>query len=276
MNITLKNTKYLIEEMTTDGHAPLKFMCDDDEVYYCKYLNSFDKLEIDCLAYEVVAHFLLQELEIPTPEMALIKVAAETLDKTKIKANRRLKVGDTCFGSKEINPSLVLNDLIPVLNKKDFNRIKNPTDLIKIAIFDLWVNNSDRGRYVEPGFNYNLLIHQKLIQEEIIAFDHAFIFGGVNSIGIFNKRIPLDKSNKIYTSPYYKEILKFISKEEFEQIVNNFIPLLRNNYEKIIEHIISELKKVWNLSLNLDKKIIDYISCVDRINEIQTIILHSK
>jgi hypothetical protein len=276
MSITNRTTKYLIEEMTTDGHAPLKFMCDDDEIYYCKYLNAYDKLEIDCLAYEVVAHNLLKELQIPTPDIALVTVSNGSLDKSKIKVNRRVKEGTVCFGSKAMEETFVLNDLVPVLTKKDFNRIQNPEDLIKIAIFDLWVNNSDRGRYVEPGFNYNLLIRQKITQEEIIAFDHAFIFGGTNSIGIFNKSFPMDKYNKIHTSPYYKEIVKFIAKEEFEQIVNNFIPLLRNNYEKIIRNSISDVQKVWNLTLNLDKRIIDYLSSLDRIKEIHTIILHSK
>ncbi|MCZ8145836.1 hypothetical protein [Flavobacterium sp.] len=87
------STEFLIEELNTSGHAPLKFICDDDATYYCKYLTQFDRTEINCLAYEVVAHFLLKELGIPTPEIALVEVAQGTLDNTKIRVNRRLREG---------------------------------------------------------------------------------------------------------------------------------------------------------------------------------------
>lgn len=149
-------TELLLEEIETDGHAPLKFLCSSGDIYYCKYLNDFNKLEINCLAYEVIAHYLLKKLQIPTPEIALIKISDGTLDKSKIKANRRLKEGNICFGSKEVKLAQELQ-AIQDFTKVDFNRLLNPEDVVKIALFDLWVDNTDRGRFFENGINYNTL-----------------------------------------------------------------------------------------------------------------------
>ena len=35
-------TELLLEETKTSGHAPLKFICSDNNLYYCKYLVDFD------------------------------------------------------------------------------------------------------------------------------------------------------------------------------------------------------------------------------------------
>lgn len=34
MLIKQVNTELLLEEIKTDGHAPLKFLCDNGEIYY--------------------------------------------------------------------------------------------------------------------------------------------------------------------------------------------------------------------------------------------------
>ena len=70
MSMLQVNTELLLAEIPTDGHSPLKFSCDDGNIYYCKYLNSMNRLEINFLAYEIIANRLLGRLDIPTPEIA--------------------------------------------------------------------------------------------------------------------------------------------------------------------------------------------------------------
>jgi hypothetical protein len=103
MKLPIQHTELLLEEIQTDGHSPLKFDCDDGAIYYCKYLVSVDRKELNCLFYELVAQRILTHLQLPTPEVSLIKITEGTLDKSKIKANNRLKVGNVCFGSKEVS-----------------------------------------------------------------------------------------------------------------------------------------------------------------------------
>ncbi|GHA80978.1 HipA family kinase [Pontibacter akesuensis] len=269
-------TELLIEEKNTDGHSPLKFKCNTGDIYYCKYLVTSKKEELNCLAYEVVAHYLLKELQIPTPEIALIVVSEGTLNNKLIVKNRRLKINDICFGSKDVFPASEVNDMQLILKKKEFNIISNPKDIIKIAAFDLWVNNTDRGRFIDPGFNYNLLLQSDGKKQKILAFDNAFIFGGIDQLGIFNPNIPTLTKDKLIKTTYYKSLIGFISNEEFIEVVDNFIPLLKKDYSKIVNDVIDQVKVVWDLSLDLNHRIIKYLSSLDRIQKVKDDILQSK
>lgn len=276
MKLLELDTKLLKEETQTDGHSPLVFICSDDNIYYCKYLPTIKKEEINCLAYEVVAHALLRKLDIPTPDIALITIAENTLNKKLIKNNKRLKVGNVCFGSKEIAYATEVQSLAQLNSKTEFNKLLNPYDIIKIAIFDLWVNNVDRGRDFGDGYNYNLLLKLVGTKQQIVAFDHGFIFGGINQIGIFNSKNNSLTSNKLYQSTYYKSVIKHINKTDYINIVNNFIPLLFKNYDTLIKNIIEKLGANWDLSPKLDERIIALLKTNEQIKEIKNIIIQAK
>ncbi len=259
--------------MTTDGHAPLKFLCDDGNVYYCKYRTAFDKLEINCLAYEFVCSALLKKLNIPRPTTEIITIGNGSLDVKRIKKNWRLREGNSCFGSKEVKDSYVLNDFSIIESKKDFNRLLNPTDVIRIAIFDLWVDNVDRGRVLEDGHNYNLLVEQVGKKERILAFDHGFTFGGIDRIGIFNSNFPIVEDNKFHNSPYYRSVVKFIPRSTVLDVAKNFVNLLSNNYEKVLKNSIVSLPKEWDLIPNLDRRMFDFLSNQARLETIHHLII---
>jgi hypothetical protein len=270
------DTRLLLRETQTDGHAPMVFMCSNDDIYYCKYLPTGNPEEINCLAYEVIAHELLRALDISTPEIALVAIAENTINKELITTNKRIRVGNVCFGSKEIAFASEIQSLTQLKNKTDFNKLLNPLDIIKIALFDLWVNNVDRGRDFGEGLNYNLLLKPVGKSQQIIAFDHAFIFGGTDQIGIFNEKMASLRSNKLYQSGYYKSVIKYIDKVEYLNVVNNFIPLLSKNYDTLITNIIQELSAHWQLSINLDERIMALLKSKARIQEIKNIIIQAK
>lgn len=275
MTLSILQTELLLEEIPTDGHAPLKFICNDGNIYYCKYLNSYNRAEINCLAYEVVAQFLLKQLGIPTPDIALVKVAPNTLVKSKIQSNRRLREGNICFASRDVP---YVNELQEIQNisKADFNKLINPNDVIKIAAFDLWVNNVDRGRRFPGGINYNLLIQTIGSKQKIYAFDNAFIFGGVNNIGIFNPKLMVSPYNKFVSSSFYANVVKQLDVNNFNDVVNNFIPLLGVNYCVQLKEIIDILGEYWELSPNLDRRINAYLSNADHVSNCKNIMLQSK
>ncbi|MGB0929973.1 MAG: HipA family kinase [Chitinophagales bacterium] len=142
--IPKKQTAFLVEEIPTDGHSPLKFVCTDGEIYFCKYRVSAKMVEIDCLVYEVICSILLRELGIPTPEIAFVEVMKDSYDKGSLDRNRLYtKPGITCFGSKELANAQLVTELDKISREEDFEAYRNPQDLIRIAIFDLWVGNTD-------------------------------------------------------------------------------------------------------------------------------------
>lgn len=277
MNLQILNTELLLDEMKTDGHAPLKFICDSGDIYFCKYLKSISRSELNCLAYEVVASFLLRSLEVPTPEIALVKISPSTLIKEKIKYNRRLQTGNICFGSKEIKFSTELQALQHNIKKKDFTAIANPEDLIKIAIFDLWVLNMDRGKNNKDGeINYNLLLQPEDKKQRIIAFDHSFIFGGVQQIGTFNPQMGVSAHNTLIQTPYYKNTIKHIEKGRFISIVEEFVSLLRNFDQAALVKLIESLHSYWTLSFKLEDRIINLLTNKNHIKTCKDIIINSK
>jgi len=168
-------TKILIEELETDGHSPMKFICSDGAVYYVKYRSgkSMDKTEINCLVFEMVCTKLLQRLHIPVPEQALVTINAESYVPGQLKTNKKyIRDGIIAWGSKEITQTDLIKEIEQIQKKKDFNKLLNPDDLIRIAIFDLWVDNADR-----HSGNYNLLVKMEDGKLAIITIDHAFSFG---------------------------------------------------------------------------------------------------
>lgn len=259
------STEFLVEEIKTSGHSPLKFICDDGQTYYCKYLVDFNPSEINCLAYEIVAHYLLKAIGIPTPDIALVEITQGTLDKTKIKINRRANEGTVCFGSKSVEPSNEISEFEVCTTKRDYTFIVNPEDIVKIAMFDLWINNVDRGRFIDPGFNYNLLSVAHANGRKIMAFDHAFIFGGVNQIGIFNPAMGVERYDKLHLSDFYKSCMLYMDYNEFTEIVDNFIPLLQVSHQAVIDSVVEQLAAIWNLMPNLAQRTQEYLHDEARI-----------
>lgn len=277
MSIDTVHTLFTIKEMTTDGHAPVLFHCSDAFNYYCKYRINVRHMEINCLAFEVISNRLLKYLNIPTPEIALVQISETTLNNKVILKNKRMREGMFVFGSKEIIPSMVVNDFAVCNDKYEFNKILNPEDLIKIAIFDLWVDNADRGRSINTaGFNYNLLLTEENNKEKIVAFDHAFIFGGSNAIGGFISGAPVSTRNKLHLTPYYKSVVRYFNREAYIHIIDNFISLLYHDYNKIISQTVDEITEHWDLLPNLAERSSAFLMTKKRIKEIETIIKSSK
>lgn len=277
MGIDIVHTLFCIKEMATEGHSPVLFHCSDDYNYFCKYRIGIQQDEINCLAFETIANRLLNYLNIPTPEIALVKISPQTLDRKIILKNHKMKDDMIVFGSKSIHPSLVLTDLAICKDKHEFNKIANPEDLIKIAIFDLWVENVDRGRPMQPvGFNYNLLIAEEDQKEKIVAFDHAFIFGGSKAIGGFISGAPIISSNKLHKTPYFKSVIKHFSPEEYTYIIDNFLSLLHHDYIKIISQTVDEISEYWELLPNLAERASAFLMTKKRIEEIESIIKSSR
>ena len=189
-NIEIKKvaSKTLITEEKTDGHSPMKFLCSDDQIYYCKYRVDMNQEEIDFLLYEIVCHFLLKYLKVPTPEIALVTLTKDSFDPKHLVRNKRYsKPGVICFGSKLVDSSSLLIDMQIIDSRSAFKRLDNPMDLIKIALFDLWVDNVDRGR---QG-NFNILMSASHRKTTYYAFDNAFAFGGQKGLRIFKPAFPI-------------------------------------------------------------------------------------
>ncbi|RTL58389.1 MAG: hypothetical protein EKK37_08615 [Sphingobacteriales bacterium] len=228
---------------------------------------SFNKLEIHCLVYEIVCSRLLQHFEIPTPEIAIATLNKDSYDVKSLKRNRRKALpGSQCFASKEIIDADLLRDTEIINRKKEFNKYSNKQDLIRIALFDLWVDNKDR----KEG-NYNLLTHLENDRKKIYAFDHAFTFGGLEELNIFNPNSEVSPYKKLITSIFFKSFVKHLTKAERLYIVKEFVSRIKDSepeIKDIIEDVFKQIPAEWQVQAGLKERIIGFLLSPIRIQKL--------
>ena len=282
--IPIVRTQYLVEEMKTDGHNPMLFVCDDGNSYYCKYRNQYSKTELDCLVYELVCHYLLKRLNIPTPEIAFAVIEKDSYDINKLRANRRYITPETiCFASKEATNTALVTGIQSITGKTQIRKFENIYDLLKIAIFDLWVDNQDRGNGSKENYNFllqSIQVHNELTNKittkyRWLAFDHAFAFGGVNNLRIFNETLLPSTSFKLVESQYFKTFKKYFKSLNYQMIIENCITLQRNEIERIIHDVFVQIPKEWQTPISLEERIVDFLSNEARINLAKQLVLNS-
>lgn len=265
-----ETTRILIEELDTDGHSPLKFICSDGAVYYVKYRSgkSFDKYEIHCLLFEMICTRLLQHLEIPVPEQALIEIDGVSYAPGQVKANKRyLRHGVIGWGSREIENTDLVKEIELIQRRKEFNKLLNPEDLIRIAVFDLWVDNADR-----HSENYNLLTKFEDGKLKIITIDHAFTFGGLKGMKIFNSATQPSSFRKLIESQYFKSVVQHFRKNERLQIARQFLSLISElDVENLVNEVFTQIPNQWGIDPSLKKRIIDFLKSRQRLIAIQQI-----
>lgn len=268
--LELLNTTYFIAEEDTDGHHPMKFDCSDGNIYYCKYLISIKQAEIDCLAYEIIANKLLKALDVSTPDIALIQLTKDSFDKKDIVHNKKIKLGTPVFfGSKSVPASSLVNGTQLFCRKKEINRYSNHLDLIKIAIFDLLVDNKDRGR----DDNLNLLEAEELLDDKrkmrFYAIDHAFIFGGQNNLRFFKPTDSVETQGKLIDNLYFRNYAKLVPNKIRLQVLEDFITLYKAVYNEILQNTFPMFHPSWNIPPNLNDRILNYLSNEQRLSIVQ-------
>ena len=257
-------TSILIEELKTDGHSPMKFICSDGALYFVKYRSgkSLDKNEINCLVYEMVCTRLLQRLHIPVPDHALVTIKENSIVAGQLITNKKYtKEGVIAWGSREIERADLIKEIEQVEKKKDFNKIINADDLIRIAIFDIWVDNADR-----HSGNYNLITQMEDGKLKIITIDHAFTFGGLKAMNIFNVTTIPSLYRKLIESQYFRTAIKHFNKKERLHIASQFLSLLPElDTENIINEVFNEIPISWDINKTLKKRMFDFLQSQQRL-----------
>ena len=266
-------TRTLIEEEPTDGHSPLKFLCNDGKLYYCKYRIRPKPEELDFLVYEVVSQFLLRSLDIPTPNIAFVTIQDGSYRIDQLRANKRyLKPGVVCFGSQAVPNADLVRQTEASCTKTTFKQLINPLDLIHIAVFDLWTNNVDRGRAFDSGCNYNLLRVPYDNKTQFVAFDNAFTFGGEHWLRAFNSTWPSSVTSCLFNSPYYRAVIKHIPVAQRYRVACNFLNLCYERGEEAIRMAFNELPPSWATPPTLQARMAEFLLNKQRRSRVEPLI----
>lgn len=252
-------------ELTSTNSYPMLFTCTTEEgfaQYYVKYIQ--DQSEFDCLAYEFVCHRLAQHFKITTPDVALVKAIENSYRPSDLKYNNTyFKPGVTAFGSKFVDYSILLKKHVTVPDKHTFNLYTKPSDLIRIAIFDLHTDNRDRSEE-----NFNLLMTTTK-PSKMYAIDHFYCFGGRMNIGNFHPKIPINLGNSIVRSDFCRQFVSYLDIQDIIDTIEDYYylcnPAILNG---LVDNVISSLPNDWDLSQGLSDRIKAFITDTNRLNSI--------
>lgn len=136
-----------IDKQFFTGEKPVLVLCSDMEYYICKYkVTSSPAYKLVC---EIIGSMFSYIWKLNSPSMALVRISNNHWSRLTVPHERDAKA----FGSRYISSVADIStstslEIIPSEN--------NLKQLLKIALFDIWIANEDRN-----ANNYNLLYDLK-------------------------------------------------------------------------------------------------------------------
>lgn len=264
--IKVVNSFSFEKEKTCNSSAPMLFTCETDvgyEPYFVKYIMQPN--EFDCLVYEIICKNLANHFGITTPEIALVNIIEDSFDASLLKKNTQyFRAGVTAFGSLNVSQEhIMLNKQETIADKTAFNLYKSPTDFIKIAFFDLHIDNRDRNEE-----NFNIII-TKTRPTELFAIDHFDCFSSRGKVGTFSPGIPININETIIRSPICVKAIEFLEFKLIKQTLDEYLYLCEPELLcSIVDDVFSYLPIDWKLTEDLNNRIKSFICDSNRLDDI--------
>jgi hypothetical protein len=198
------NAITLLREFNTGGHKPILVLADDENKYVVKPCRNPN---FDYAIYnEIICNYFLNIWNLPTPEMALVKVDKEiTANSINAAGYKRIAYKNYFFGSKYYESALELNSYFTFNKKLDYKKLQSPEKTIQLGLFDIWTENDDR----KPT-NYNILLNPVKEQFKILAIDNAFTFSTLDYQQLNPNYVCNSLNDNVLYSDFAKGILKKI------------------------------------------------------------------
>lgn len=241
---------YSSERMFTTGDNPILITCQDMSDWVCKH----GRMSSSLLFSEVIGSTFANLWDLKTPQISFVNVLTEHLPNDFLNTVQPAFFNKPCFGSLFIEDSQVVDKtlLASFRNQSFRSKIVNKSDLLKIALFDIWIGNEDR----HHG-NSNLLLDQTLSNEYYFnVFDHGAIFNS----NALSYGIQLISDNESIICSDLTQIL-FKKGKTLTKIVDNLVKdfyLCTLNCENELSNILSEIPVQWGLNVpNLELLIRD-------------------
>ena len=235
----LKSIRPIIKKYGTQGSSPILVMANDLNQWVCKYRD------VNQLFNELLAYQFAKIWQINIPEGAFIEIDYEKHIKSfedKRGLERRF-FEKKCFGSLFLQNAIEINKTI--LTDKDIvRRIKNKNDLLKIALFDIWLSNEDR-----TANNYNLLL-----QAVKGGFSILYI---IDNTEIFNSSMAYSQPMELITqddSILNSKLATFVFKNDTETVreVNALLkefPIFTEKCQDNLQSILNQVPQKWHIDL---------------------------
>lgn len=234
----LKTIEGIHRQFDGTGMKPLLVTCDDLQDWVCKY-HRFPST----LLKEYIGSAFAKYWGIKTPDTSFIQVLEEHIDLNQYQGLQLNWFRHDCFGSLFLNHAdLITNATLPLFKNNSFRaKIKNKTDFLWIALFDIWTANEDRNHN-----NYNLLLNSDQNSSYFFyTIDHETLF---NSSLLERELTEITEEETIINTDI--ALILFRSKNKTKQIVEVLIQnfyLCTRQCEEELHTIIPFIPVSWNI-----------------------------
>lgn len=263
----IKELKYkeaiLIDRIiVTEGHSPLEIVSNDFNRYFVK--NTRGKKPSFPIINEFVCHYLLNLWNIATPEIAAVKIGPDLKPQEYGEYHKGFYYEQHTFGSLKMNNVIEMSEFSKISSKYDYNKINKTEDLLKIALFDIWVENTDR----KPT-NPNILFESVENRINIIAIDHAFAFDHQSYDNLYVEGVTLSYNESILEHKYVKYISKELLKQKgFLDELKDYYYFCINKSHKYYDEITSNIPDSLGFSLKLQNSLKQFLFNENRNKEV--------
>ncbi|MBK7946187.1 MAG: hypothetical protein IPJ85_13165 [Flavobacteriales bacterium] len=220
---------------------PVQVIADDVRDYVAKHNRGMEPCSR--LRNELLAHAYAEIWGLPVLEAALLKVDPAHVGQHVSSTCQPAYFKHTCFATRYRKGSTEFNQFLDQVSYYESKRFHNRQDLLKIALFDIWLANDDR-----TGGHPNLLVTADEEGHTIRVMDHEGIFYGNNP----DRPLPLlTLEDSILTHPAMPKLLgKDFNKDaaSVDALVHNLY-LWANACEQRTDEILSCLPADWRIDV---------------------------
>lgn len=241
-----------VQEVIHTGDDPIKVLAEDENTYLIKHNIRGNKLKD--MAREWISYRLLKHFGISVPPAELLM-----FDPQKFQEELKLLTGifkkHVVFGSRWLHAKDIKDNLYEGKSKSSED-LKNPEQLAKILVMDLWLKNSDR----QP-LNLNIIISNR----KLYAIDHAATFDQVSFNDLarsVNKEYfvqPGEIGDLIVSSNFFDYYFNRYGKE-MKEVGKNLCNEIEKTDKTLFWNILSTLPDSWNISEDEKAAIVDYLN----------------
>jgi len=259
-NIPTRKIITVSRELPTEGNHPLLTLCDDYGIYYVK--NSKFKNPAYEMINEFICHFMLKQWDINTPEIAFINSNKLNLNAAYEKNhNSKYYSERLAIGSKAVPTAIDATLFLSQKSKINFKKYHSQIDFHHIGLFDLWIENDDRGPELK-----NLMVYEENKLIKYLAIDHAFVLRTGAYKTLTEKTFASTKNNSILESDFKRTQNKFlIANPKLIESEREYFYLSISKCQKILPEIFNLIPDNWGLSQN-DKDLISNFLFEDKRN----------
>lgn len=173
MSLPLRHSIAEIIRVWDSNINPVQVIADDVKDYVAKHNRGQEPCTR--LRNELLAHAYAKLWGLPVLDAALLKVDPAHVGRHISSTCQPAYFKHTCFATHYYKGSTEFNRFLDQVNYYESKRFHNRKDLLKIALFDIWLANDDR-----TGGHPNLLVTADEEGHTIRVMDHESIFHGNN------------------------------------------------------------------------------------------------